>query len=411
MRRRWKAVGLVGLTALVCVVLPACGGGATAGTSGNGSGPATTSIGPAGGTLTSADGVVTLTIPKGALATTETFGIAPAASAPSGAILAYELTPSGTTFAVPATLAVDTSALTLPAGSTAADVRIETASGGAWQGLFTSLDSSAHTATASLAHLSTYGVLALGLSSTLVMGWTAADPLASVYADDANSGVHRQATVAQPVAGEAPPASAAVPAAPSCLMWSWLHQLAYYDVSGVHQWMASASYPSSSVVSTATDALGIAGSGTDFTVTSTAQGSAGPGNALAGTYNFDATSIDPDIIATIHNPSETARTLTLRFTSHAVYNGISNSEYAGGAAIEIDDVAADGSCLGGTVKYVTAALPNSSKDETLSYAVPAGTATIWVDVEKRATVDLHLDIYRTTPLVAKLDEELHVQVE
>jgi len=371
----------------------------------------TASIGPAGGTLTSADGVVTLTIPKGALSATDTFGIAPAASAPSGAILAYELTPSGTTFAVPATLAVDTSALTLPAGSTAADVRIETASSGAWQGLFTSIDSPAHTATASLAHLSTYGVLALDLSSTLVMGWIASDPMASVYAEDANSGVHRQVTVAQPVAGEAPPASAPVPPAPSCFMWSWLNQLDYYDVSGTHQWIAGASYPSGSVVATASDAFGISGSGTDFTVTSAAQGSAGPGNALAGTFNFDATTIYPDLIAMIRNPSETARTLSVQFESHAVNNGTSNSEYAGGGMIEADCVAANGTCVGGTVKYVTAALPNSSIIRTLSFTVPAGTATIWVDVEKSATVDPRIDIYRTTPLVAKVEDALHVQIE
>ncbi len=419
MRTRARAIGLVLVGLLGPLLLVACGGGtsttSTTPPTSPPAAPATASIGPAGGTLTSADGVVTLKVPKGALTQTVTLGIAPATKAPSGAVLAYELTPSGTVFAVPATLTVDTSALSLPTGTTEADVRIETASSGAWKGLYTTLDSAKHTASASLAHLSTYGVVALGLSSQLVLGWTSGDPMASVYLDDATSGMHEQVTVAQPVSGEGPPTSAKVPAAPGCFMWDWLHALDYYDVSGTHAWVASGSYPTAPVA-TASDAFAISGSGADFTITSLLKGDAGRGSAVAGTYGGTYSDIYPNIIATIQNPSGAARTITLRWTSHAAYNGtIMGTTYTGGADVEIDYVAADGTtCLLGSQRpspHLYAAKVNTATTNTLTYAVPAGAATIWVNVEKATDIHIPLDIYRTTDLVATLGEELRVQVE
>ncbi len=66
---------------------------------------ATATIGAAGGELTSDDGLMTLTVPAGALATDTEITIDPITNfAPAGLGHAYRLTPEGTNFAVPATL-------------------------------------------------------------------------------------------------------------------------------------------------------------------------------------------------------------------------------------------------------------------------------------------------------------------
>ncbi len=74
-------------------------------------GPQTSAtVGPEGGTVESADGLLTLTFPKGALAQPTTIGIQPITNtAPGGIAGAYRLTPSGTTFANPVqlTFAID----------------------------------------------------------------------------------------------------------------------------------------------------------------------------------------------------------------------------------------------------------------------------------------------------------------
>ncbi|HTQ27003.1 MAG TPA: hypothetical protein VMI35_02710 [Puia sp.] len=67
--------------------------------------PVSTSIGPGGGTLTSSDGRVMLTIPAGALSTNTNISIQPVTnSCPGGIGLAYDLMPNGTKFAIPALL-------------------------------------------------------------------------------------------------------------------------------------------------------------------------------------------------------------------------------------------------------------------------------------------------------------------
>ena len=64
--------------------------------------PATGSIGPAGGSLSSKDGGVTLTVPPGAVASTVDFTIQPITNeAPGGFGNSYQLGPEGKTFAVP----------------------------------------------------------------------------------------------------------------------------------------------------------------------------------------------------------------------------------------------------------------------------------------------------------------------
>ncbi len=70
-------------------------------------GPATTAVvGPAGGMLDSADGMLRVTIGAGALLQDTTIGIEPITNtAPGGLGTAYRLTPDGTTFEVPVELA------------------------------------------------------------------------------------------------------------------------------------------------------------------------------------------------------------------------------------------------------------------------------------------------------------------
>ena len=66
--------------------------------------PATAQLGPDGGTITSSDGLVTLTVPPGALSQSATFGVDALTATAPGAVRAYRLSPEGTTFAVPATI-------------------------------------------------------------------------------------------------------------------------------------------------------------------------------------------------------------------------------------------------------------------------------------------------------------------
>jgi hypothetical protein len=67
--------------------------------------PAFAAIGAAGGSLTSSDGRLRMTVPAGAVAADTEFGIQPiTATAPGALGPAYRLTPEGTTFAQPVTL-------------------------------------------------------------------------------------------------------------------------------------------------------------------------------------------------------------------------------------------------------------------------------------------------------------------
>src|SRR5207302_5099659 len=67
--------------------------------------PASTTIGAAGGAITSKDGLLKLDIPAGALATAAVVTIAEASNAPPGyAGKAYQLGPEGAAFAVPVQL-------------------------------------------------------------------------------------------------------------------------------------------------------------------------------------------------------------------------------------------------------------------------------------------------------------------
>lgn len=106
----------VAVVGILFLVLWGCGGGGGGNNPGAGApptptsfpagtpnGPATTgTLGPAGGTLATADGKITLTFPAGALAADTTIEIQPITNtAPGGLGTAYRLSPGGTTFANP----------------------------------------------------------------------------------------------------------------------------------------------------------------------------------------------------------------------------------------------------------------------------------------------------------------------
>ena len=96
----WAARGRASRAILAIAVLSLvarCSGGSSAGPAGAGTG-----IGPAGGTIRSADGTVTLEIPPGALGSMTPVEIQPIANtAPGGLGAAFRLTPAGTTCSVP----------------------------------------------------------------------------------------------------------------------------------------------------------------------------------------------------------------------------------------------------------------------------------------------------------------------
>ena len=124
------------------------------------------SIGPAGGTVTSADGNASLTVPPGALAVATGIGIQSLASYPADPRVApgtvYGLTPSGLQFAQPATLRIKYSPATVPGGSYRAyGLRLATVNGaGRWSAdPFTQPSVATTDLTASISHFSTYGLL------------------------------------------------------------------------------------------------------------------------------------------------------------------------------------------------------------------------------------------------------------
>jgi hypothetical protein len=94
-----------------------------------------TSVGAAGGTVTSSDGSLQVSIPAGALAQDVTITVTPVTPPGPGSLgTAYDLGPNGTMFAMPITLAFHYSGLNL-GGQPASDLRVATYVSGAWQTL------------------------------------------------------------------------------------------------------------------------------------------------------------------------------------------------------------------------------------------------------------------------------------
>ena len=150
----------------------ACGGDRSAGPGthtppqttsvGKSTGPAASlTIGPAGGSLTSGDGQLRVTIPAGAFATATDVTIEPiAALAPWALGPAYRLGPSGTTFAVPVSIAFhyDPSQLVGTAPELLWIVSQDTS--GAWPyASAVALDTTAHTITVASSHFSDWSII------------------------------------------------------------------------------------------------------------------------------------------------------------------------------------------------------------------------------------------------------------
>jgi hypothetical protein len=144
-------------------------------------------VGPTGGTITSADGRVSLEIPAGALAASTTFSIGPASSAPAGAVgTVWEIGPTGTTFAKPVvlTLRYDMNAGSPPAGT---NVAVATVVGDHWQRMPSVLDG-AGGAHAAIVHLSLWAVVrkvATDCLNDVTCGKTCCDQLAGKFSGDA----------------------------------------------------------------------------------------------------------------------------------------------------------------------------------------------------------------------------------
>jgi hypothetical protein len=117
-------------------------------------------IGAGGGTLSTPDGVLTLSVPRGAVDHDVEFTVAPtAAPLPAAVGAAFEIGPSGTQFAVPATVAIRYSNDEL-GDATASDLLIATIAQGKWQPLSASaVDQGSMTVAGATPHLSPYALV------------------------------------------------------------------------------------------------------------------------------------------------------------------------------------------------------------------------------------------------------------
>ena len=117
------------------------------------------SIGPSGGTLSSLDGQLTITIPAGAVSAATTFSVQPVTNQlPTGlGLLAYRLEPSGQTFSVPLQLTFAYDAASLNANNPGLlGVFFQTAQG-TWQAVASpAVDTTKQTITVSTTHFADY---------------------------------------------------------------------------------------------------------------------------------------------------------------------------------------------------------------------------------------------------------------
>jgi hypothetical protein len=122
-------------------------------------------IGPAGGTVVSADGLAEVVIPPGALSSVVDITIRVASAPPAGHVgTAYEFGPDGTTFAAPVTITIVYDEADLPVGAVEADIRLGTVASGAWAAAAGStVDTVANTVTAETNHFSMWAIVLLGL--------------------------------------------------------------------------------------------------------------------------------------------------------------------------------------------------------------------------------------------------------
>src|ERR1700730_5709302 len=119
--------------------------------------PVTKTIGPAGGTILSADGRVELDFPANAVTTSTDITIQPATNtAPNGSGVAYHFMPDGSKFNVPVTLIVHYTASDANGTDPSLFYIAYQDSTGVWQADFKNraLDTSSRTASLSISHFS-----------------------------------------------------------------------------------------------------------------------------------------------------------------------------------------------------------------------------------------------------------------
>jgi len=153
-------------TATLLAAFVACGGtDATKPTTGN--------MGPAGGSLSFAGGLIVITFPQGAVASETTFTATPLTTGyPANALLVtgtvYSITPSYT-FAHPVTIALKVGSGLLPNGVLTSELRVNKVVSNAWQALpGQTYDAGTQTLTATTTTFSTFGLVGVGVGSVQV---------------------------------------------------------------------------------------------------------------------------------------------------------------------------------------------------------------------------------------------------
>ncbi len=120
--------------------------------------PTSSVIGTTGGSIASSDGVLSLSIPAGAVNGNVTVTVTPEASPPSGAVGAvYDIGPTGTVFNFPVTMTFHYASADIGSASPSS-LRAATYGSNAWQILAGGkVDANAKTVSGTTMHLSTYG--------------------------------------------------------------------------------------------------------------------------------------------------------------------------------------------------------------------------------------------------------------
>jgi hypothetical protein len=127
-------------------------------------------VGPAGGTVTSADGRATLVVPPGALAVPLPLTLRPATSVPldphATSRSGYALDPRDASFTAPATLTLQYDPALGPSGTDERELRLHAVDGGIWEQVAqASIDLVGHEASAPVRSGGTYGVVWIGPQS------------------------------------------------------------------------------------------------------------------------------------------------------------------------------------------------------------------------------------------------------
>lgn len=166
-------------------------------------------VGPGGGTISSFDGAVTLTVPAGALSEETGITIAPTTSYPNVPGLdviagtAFAFGPDGLTFHEPARLALGYDESNLPAGAGEGSLTLQKAVGTEWQPTGSMLNHIANTVTGFITSFSTYAVVSFP-SFPILSGFGTATVDGSVGATEWLLAARVNLSVNLPAGGTAP---------------------------------------------------------------------------------------------------------------------------------------------------------------------------------------------------------------